>query len=79
MEKTYFFNASWDLVIILILTFKVGISPSKRICVIYSIESPLKILLKKFVLKAFFVLNIFKFLSGHFGHVEKTTWLERYG
>ena len=31
-----------------------------------------------FILKALFVLNIFKFLSRIFGHVGKTTWLERY-
>ena len=30
-----------------------------------------------FILKAFFVPKIFKFLSWLFGHVEKTTWLER--
>ena len=30
-----------------------------------------------FILKALFVLNIFKFLSWLFGHVEKTGWLER--
>ena len=29
-----------------------------------------------FILKAFFVLKIFKFLSWLFGHVEKMAWLE---
>ena len=29
-----------------------------------------------FILKALFVLKIFKFLSWLFGHVEKTAWLE---
>ena len=29
-----------------------------------------------FILKALFILKIFKFLSWHFGHVEKTAWLE---
>ena len=29
-----------------------------------------------FILKALFVLKIFKFLSWLFGHVEKKTWLE---
>ena len=29
-----------------------------------------------FILKAIFVLKIFMFLSGHFGYVEKTAWLE---
>ena len=30
-----------------------------------------------FIIKALFVLKIFKYLSWLFGHVEKTTWLER--
>ena len=30
-----------------------------------------------FILKALFVLRIFKFLSWLFGHVGKTAWLER--
>ena len=29
------------------------------------------------VLKAFFVLKIFKYLSWIIGHVEKMVWLER--
>ena len=29
-----------------------------------------------FILKAPFILKIFKFLSWLFGHVEKTAWLE---
>ena len=29
-----------------------------------------------FILKALFILKIFKFLSWIFGHVEETTWLE---
>ena len=29
-----------------------------------------------FILKAFFVLKMVKFLSWLFGHVEKTAWLE---
>ena len=44
-------------------------------------ESPWK--LKKnafyFILKALFILKIFKFLSWLFDHVEKTVWLERKG
>ena len=31
------------------------------------------------IVKALFVLEIFKFLSWLFGHVEKTTWIERQG
>ena len=47
--------------------------------VICFIESRLK-MMKKILylnLKALFVLKIFKFLSQLFGHVGKTTWLER--
>ena len=29
------------------------------------------------ILKALFILNIFKFLSWLFAYVEKTAWLER--
>ena len=59
--------------------FKVGLSPSKRICVICSIESPLKMMKNTFYLflNALFVLKIFKILSRLFGHVGKTSWLER--
>ena len=32
-----------------------------------------------FILKAIFVLKIFRFLSWLLGHVEKTAWLERKG
>ena len=41
-------------------------------------RSPLKLMKNTFyfVLKALFPLKIFKFLSGVFGQVEKTTWLE---
>ena len=43
-------------------------------CVICFIESPLKMMKNAFyfILKALFVLKIFKFLSRLFGHVEKT-------
>ena len=53
--------------------FKVGLSPSKKICVICFIESPLKVMKNAFyfILKALFVLKIFKFLSRLFGHVGK--------
>ena len=42
-------------------------------------KSPLKMTKNVFyfVLKAFFVLKIFKFSLRHFGHVGKTAWLER--
>ena len=60
-------------------SFKVGLSPCKKVCVIYFIESPLKIMKNAFyfTLKALFILKIFKFLSWIFGHVGKTAWLER--
>ena len=33
--------------------------------------------MKSAILTALFVFKIFKFLTWHFGHVEKTAWLER--
>ena len=47
------------------LFFQVGLSPSKKNCVICFIENPLKIMKNAFcfILKALFVLKIFKFLS----------------
>ena len=42
-------------------------------------DSPSKMMRNAFYffLKALFVLKIFKFLSLHFGHVDKRAWLER--
>ena len=59
----------------------VGLSPPKQIALFVSIESPLKMRKNTFyfILKAFFVLKIFKFLSWVFDHVEKTASLEREG
>ena len=56
------------------LGFKVGLPPSKNICVICLIESPLKMMKNAFyfILKALSVLKIFTFLSQLFGHVGKT-------
>ena len=53
---------------------KVGLSPSKKICVIYLIESFLKMMKNAFyfILKALLVLKLFTFLSRLFGHVAKT-------
>ena len=53
---------------------KVVLSRSKKICIICLIESPLKMMKNAFysILKALFVLKIFKFLSRLFGHVGKT-------
>ena len=53
---------------------KVGLSLSKKKCVICFIESPLKMMKNAFyfILKALSVLKIFKFLSRLFGLVRKT-------
>ena len=42
-------------------------------------ESPLEMMKNVFyfILKVFFVLKTFKFLSCHFGHVEETALFER--
>ena len=54
--------------------FKVGLSPSKIVCVICLIESPLKMMKNDFcfILNAPSVLKIFKFLPRLFAHVGKT-------
>ena len=56
------------------ICFKVGLSSSQKICVICLIESPLEMMKNAFyfIVKALFVLKIFKFLSRLFGHVGKT-------
>ena len=50
-------------------------SPSKKSCVFYVIENPLRMMKNAFyiILKALFALKIFKF----FVQVGKTTWLGR--
>ena len=55
-------------------SLKVGLSPSKKNCVICLIESPLKMIKNAFcfILKAVFVLQIFMFLSRLFGYAGKT-------
>ena len=59
--------------------FKVGLSSFKKSCFIRLNESPLKVMKNTFpfMLKALFVLEIFKSLSWRFGLVEKTSWIER--
>ena len=54
------------------------LSPSKKYCVIFFIESPLKLMGNAFyfILKALFILKIFQFLSRLFGHAGKMAWLE---
>ena len=56
------------------MPFKVGISPSKKSCVICFIESTFTMIKNAlyFILEALFVLKIFKFLPWLFGHVEET-------
>ena len=58
---------------------EVGLSPSKKNCVICFIESPLKLMKDAFyfILKALFIIKIFKFLSWLFDQLGKTAWLER--
>ena len=55
-------------------TVKVGLSPSKKIFVICLIENLLKMMKNAFyfIIKANFVLQIFKFLSRLFGYIRKT-------
>ena len=57
--------------------FKVGLSPYKKNCVICFIERPLKVMKNAFyfIVKALFVLNLFKVLSLLFDHEEKMAWL----
>ena len=54
--------------------FKVGLSPSKKIVFICTNDIPSKVMKNAFyfILKALFVLKIYKFLSLLFCHVEKT-------
>ena len=60
---------------------KVGLSPSKKSFFICFNDRPSKMIKNAFyfILKALFVLKIFKLLSLVFGQVEKTAWLERLG
>ena len=60
-------------------TFKVGLSPSKKNCVICFFESPLKMMKNAFyfILKIPLVLKIFQVLVWISIQVEKTDWLER--
>ena len=65
----------------LFIFFKVGLSPSKKNCVICFIEiPPLKVMKYDFyfILKALFVLKIFKLMSWLFGHRKKMAWFGRY-
>ena len=57
---------------------KVRLSPSKKFCVIFLIESPLKMMKNTFyfILKTLFVPKIFTLLSRLFAHVRITAWSE---
>ena len=61
--------------------FKVVFHVPNKIFIICFIESPLKLMKNAlyYILKTFFILKIFKFLSRlfGFGHKQKTAWLER--
>ena len=61
-----------------ILFLKLGSHLPKTFCVIYLIESPLKVMKNAFyfILKAHFARS-FKFLSRPFGHAGKKAKLER--
>ena len=60
-------------------SINVGLSPSEIFFYICFNDSPSEMMKNAFyfILKALFVLKIFKFLSWHFGHVENKVWLER--
>ena len=62
----------------LVNMLKVGLSPSKKkiICLNYSPSKMMKYAYY-FILKALFILKMFKFLSWLFGHLEKTAWFEK--
>ena len=62
----------------LLKDIRVGLSPFKKHFFICFNDNPSKIMKNAFyfILKALFVLKIFKYMSWIFGHVEKTAWLE---
>ena len=61
------------------LLFKVTLTFKKKLYYFFDCESPLEVMKNvfHFVLQAFHVLKILKFLSQHFGLKEKTALLER--
>ena len=63
-------STKWDR----ILKKYIKVSLSKKICIIWLIESPLQMTKNAlyFILKALSVLKMFKFLSRILGHVGKT-------
>ena len=62
-----------------LLILKSGSHLPKKFCIIFLNENPLKVMKNAFyfILKSLFNLKLFKLLSRLFGHVGKTTGLER--
>ena len=87
VQRKFWLDMTRSLLVRLILSKKVQYLlwswtfTFQKLCVICFIESPLKVIKDAFyfILKALFVLKIFKFLTWLFVHVEKMAWLERSG
>ena len=64
-----------DITTVIGITNKVGLSPSKKNYFTCFNENTLKMMtnLYYFILKALFVINVFKFFSCYFGDVGETT------
>ena len=64
----------------MLFCLKSGSHLPKKNCFTCFNEKTLKMMKNAFyfILKAHFVLKIFRFLSRLFAHVGKTAWLERY-
>ena len=79
IPKSDFNKVALQRIIIFKSFIKVGLSPSKNFFLICFNDSPSKMMKNAFyfILKALFVLKIFKFLSWIFVHLDKTAWLER--
>ena len=62
-EVLFFFKSKAVSKYCLYRSFKVGLLPSKKICAIFLIERPLKVMKNAFyfILKALFLLKTFKF------------------
>ena len=69
------------LIFLIRLTYclKLPVSPSKKNCFVFFDKTLLRLVKNSFyfILKALFFLQIFRFLSWRFVHVETTAWLER--
>ena len=69
----------WLQQILCVILLKIRLSPITKKCFIGFNEISLKMIKNAFyfILKALFVLKVFKFLSWLFGHIEKITWLKK--